>query len=187
MEHIIIGTAGHIDHGKTELIRALTGRDTDTLKEEKRRGISIDLGFTWFDLPGGNRAGVIDVPGHEKFLPNMLAGVCGMDLVLLVIAMSFVLFNADSLSQASSDYRALFGFGGLPAVTKVTLYYLRSYAVLFLLGILGATPLPRRIGARIAASRAGTVLTGVFLAAVLLVCTAYMVDGSFSPFLYFRF
>ena len=101
--------------------------------------------------------------------------------------MSFVLFNADSLSQASSDYRALFGLAGLPAVTKVTLYYLRSYTVLFLLGILGATPLPRRLGARIAASRAGTVLTGLFLAAVLLVCTAYMVDGSFSPFLYFRF
>ena len=122
------------------------------------------------------------LPGIQK-LPRWLCH----GYVLLVIAMSFVLFNADSLSQASSDYRALFGFGGLPAVTKVTLYYLRSYAVLFLLGILGATPLPRRIGARITASRAGTVLTGLFLAAVLLVCTAYMVDGSFSPFLYFRF
>ena len=104
-----------------------------------------------------------------------------------MIAMSFVLFNADSLSQAGSDYRALFGLAGLPAVTKATLYYLRSYAVLFLLGILGATPLPRRIGERIAASKAGAVLTGLFLAAVLLVSTAYMVDGSFSPFLYFRF
>ncbi|MGN0299190.1 MAG: selenocysteine-specific translation elongation factor [Lachnospiraceae bacterium] len=87
MEHLIIGTAGHIDHGKTALIKALTGRDTDTLKEEKMRGISIDLGFTYFDLPDGNRAGIIDVPGHEKFLPNMLAGVCGMDLVLLTIAL----------------------------------------------------------------------------------------------------
>jgi selenocysteine-specific elongation factor len=87
MEHIIIGTAGHIDHGKTALIKALTGRDTDTHKEEKKRGISIDLGFTYFDLPSlGKRAGIIDVPGHEKFLPNMLAGVTGMDLVLLVIA-----------------------------------------------------------------------------------------------------
>lgn len=83
---VIIGTAGHIDHGKTMLIRALTGRDTDTLKEEKQRGITIDLGFTWFDLPDGERAGIIDVPGHEKFLPNMLAGVCGMDLVLVTIA-----------------------------------------------------------------------------------------------------
>ena len=87
LEHIIIGTAGHIDHGKTAMIRALTGRDTDTLKEEKERKISIDLGFTYFDLPNGNRAGVIDVPGHEKFLQNMLAGVGGMDLVLLVIAL----------------------------------------------------------------------------------------------------
>ena len=87
MEHMIIGTAGHIDHGKTAMIKALTGRDTDTLKEEKQRKISIDLGFTYFDLPDGKRAGVIDVPGHEKFLPNMLAGVCGIDLVLLVIAL----------------------------------------------------------------------------------------------------
>ena len=64
MEHIIIGTAGHIDHGKTALIRALTGRDTDTNKEEKERGITINLGFTWFDLPNGDRAGIVDVPGH---------------------------------------------------------------------------------------------------------------------------
>ena len=87
MEHIIIGTAGHIDHGKTAMIRALTGRETDTLKEERQRKISIDLGFTYFDLPDGQRAGVIDVPGHEKFLSNMLAGAGGMDLVLLVIAL----------------------------------------------------------------------------------------------------
>lgn len=86
MSHVIIGTAGHIDHGKTALIRALTGRDTDRLEEEKRRGITIDLGFTWFDLPDGERAGIIDVPGHEKFIRNMTAGVAGMDLVLLVIA-----------------------------------------------------------------------------------------------------
>lgn len=87
MDNWIIGTAGHIDHGKTELIRALTGRNTDTLKEERERGISIDLGFTYFELPDGVRAGIIDVPGHEKFLPNMLAGVCGIDMVLLVIAL----------------------------------------------------------------------------------------------------
>lgn len=86
MKNMIIGTAGHIDHGKTALIRALTGRDTDRLEEEKRRGITIDLGFTWFDLPGGGRAGIIDVPGHERFIRNMAAGVAGMDLVLLVIA-----------------------------------------------------------------------------------------------------
>lgn len=86
MKHIIIGTAGHIDHGKTTLIKALTGRETDTLKEEKSRGISINLGFTFFDLPSGKRAGIIDVPGHEKFVKNMLAGVSGIDIVMLVIA-----------------------------------------------------------------------------------------------------
>ena len=83
---MIIGTAGHIDHGKTTLIKALTGRDTDRLKEEKARGITIDLGFTWMDLTDGERVGIIDVPGHEKFISNMTAGVVGMDLVLLVIA-----------------------------------------------------------------------------------------------------
>ena len=86
MKHIIIGTAGHIDHGKTTLIKALTGRNTDRLKEERERGISIELGFTYFDLPNGQRAGIIDVPGHEKFIKNMLAGVIGIDIVLLVIA-----------------------------------------------------------------------------------------------------
>lgn len=86
MKHIVIGTAGHIDHGKTTLIKALTGRDTDTLAEEKKRGISINLGFTYFDLPSGRRAGIVDVPGHEKFIKNMLAGVGGIDIVLLVIA-----------------------------------------------------------------------------------------------------
>lgn len=86
MNNIIIGTAGHIDHGKTTLIRALTGRNTDRWEEERRRGITIDLGFTYFDLPNGDRAGIIDVPGHEKFINNMVAGVVGMDLVLLVIS-----------------------------------------------------------------------------------------------------
>ena len=86
MKNIIIGTAGHIDHGKTTLIKALTGRNTDRWEEEQRRGITIDLGFTYFDLPGGDRAGIIDVPGHEKFINNMVAGVVGMDMVLLVIA-----------------------------------------------------------------------------------------------------
>lgn len=86
MKNIIIGTAGHIDHGKTTLIKALTGRNTDRWEEEQKRGITIDLGFTWFDLPGGDRAGIIDVPGHERFINNMAAGVVGMDMVLLVIA-----------------------------------------------------------------------------------------------------
>ncbi len=84
--HAIIGTAGHIDHGKTALIKALTGQDTDRLKEEKERGISIDLGFAYFTLPDGTRAGVIDVPGHERFIGNMLAGAHGIDLVLFTVA-----------------------------------------------------------------------------------------------------
>jgi len=83
---IVIGTAGHVDHGKTTLIKALTGFDTDRLEEEKRRGLTIDLGFAPFTLPSGRVASVVDVPGHEKFLKNMLAGVGGMDLVLLVVA-----------------------------------------------------------------------------------------------------
>ncbi len=86
VNNVIIGTAGHIDHGKTTLIKALTGRETDTLREEKDRGISINLGFTFFDLPSGKRAGIVDVPGHEKFIKNMLAGVSGIDVVLMVIA-----------------------------------------------------------------------------------------------------
>jgi selenocysteine-specific elongation factor len=86
LKHIIIGTAGHIDHGKTTLIKALTGVDADRLKEEKKRGITIELGFAHFDLPSGKRAGIIDVPGHEKFIKNMLAGIGGIDIVLLVIA-----------------------------------------------------------------------------------------------------
>ena len=86
MKNVIIGTSGHIDHGKTTLITALTGRSTDTLKEEVKRGISINLGFTYFDLPSGKRAGIIDVPGHEKFIKNMLAGASGIDICLLTVA-----------------------------------------------------------------------------------------------------
>ena len=74
MKNIIIGTAGHVDHGKTLLIRALTGIETDRLKEEETRGITIDIGFAYLDLPDGEKAGIIDVPGHEKFIKNMLAG-----------------------------------------------------------------------------------------------------------------
>jgi len=82
----VVGTAGHIDHGKTSLIKALTGQDTDRLQEEKDRGISIDLGFAHLDLPDGTRAGVVDVPGHERFIRNMLAGAHGLDLVLFTVA-----------------------------------------------------------------------------------------------------
>ncbi len=83
MREIILGTAGHVDHGKTSLIRALTGIDTDRLKEEKARGITIELGFAHLDLPCGRRIGIVDVPGHEKFVKNMVAGAAGMDLVAL--------------------------------------------------------------------------------------------------------
>lgn len=85
MKHIIIGTAGHIDHGKTTLIKSLTGINTDRLKEEQNRGISIDLGFSHFDIDE-QKFGIIDVPGHEKFLKNMLAGVAGMDFVMLIVS-----------------------------------------------------------------------------------------------------
>src|ERR1700694_5542420 len=81
-----IGTAGHVDHGKSTLVHALSGIDPDRLAEEKRRGLTIDLGFAHLDLPSGVRAGVVDVPGHARFLHNMLAGVHGMDAVLLVVA-----------------------------------------------------------------------------------------------------
>ena len=86
VEHIIIGTAGHIDHGKTSLVKALTGIDADRLPEEKQRGMTIDLGFAYIDLDGNQRVSIIDVPGHERFVKNMLAGATSIDLVLFVIA-----------------------------------------------------------------------------------------------------
>ena len=84
--HIIVGTAGHIDHGKTALIKALTGYDADRLEEEKRRGITIELGFTEFTLPDGSSVGIVDTPGHEKFVKTMVAGAMGMDMVLVVVS-----------------------------------------------------------------------------------------------------
>ena len=86
MKQIILGTAGHIDHGKTSLIKAITGTDTDRLKEEKERGITIELGFASLDLPSGQHLGIVDVPGHEKFVKNMVAGATGIDIVAMVIA-----------------------------------------------------------------------------------------------------
>src|SRR5688572_8905563 len=85
MESVVLGTAGHIDHGKTSLVKALTGIDTDRLLEEKRRGISIELGFARMEI-GDVRFGIVDVPGHERFIKNMLAGAGGIDMVLLVVA-----------------------------------------------------------------------------------------------------
>ena len=86
MKNIIVGTAGHIDHGKTALVKALTGIDADRLEEEKRRGITIDIGFAHLQLTPELRLGFVDVPGHERFVKNMLAGVGGIDLVLFVVA-----------------------------------------------------------------------------------------------------
>jgi len=86
MKHVIIGTAGHVDHGKTALVKALTGIDTDRLEEEKRRGVTIEPGFAYLDFDDGSRAGIIDVPGHERFIRNMLAGSGGVDLAMLIVA-----------------------------------------------------------------------------------------------------
>src|SRR5688572_10829303 len=86
MRPFVIGTAGHVDHGKSTLVKALTGIDPDRLAEEKARAMTIDLGFAWFTLPGGQSVSVVDVPGHERFIKNMLAGVGGLDAALLIIA-----------------------------------------------------------------------------------------------------
>lgn len=125
----------------------------------------------------------------EKWVPAMqkLPGWLRHVYVLLAVLLSFVLFNADSLSQAAGDYAGMFGLAGLPLTSHVTWYYLRSYALLFAAGIVGATPLVRQAGARLEKTNAGTALPLVQMIVLLLVCTAYLVDGSFSPFLYFRF
>ena len=86
IQPIVIGTAGHIDHGKSTLVKTLTGIDPDRLKEEQERGMTIDLGFARFSLPDGRRVGMVDVPGHERFIKNMVAGATGIDLVVLVVA-----------------------------------------------------------------------------------------------------
>ena len=107
--------------------------------------------------------------------------------VLLIVCLSFVLFNADSLSQALSDMGGMFGFAGVPLVNTESLYYLRSYGLLFLMGIVGATPIVRDTARRIGEKPWGAVLEVLLMAVLLIVCSAYLVDGSFSPFLYFRF
>ena len=116
---MIVGTAGHIDHGKTALVRALTGVDTDRLKEEKARGITIDLGFAYLPAPHGKMIGFIDVPGHEKFIHNMLAGAGGIDFVLLTVAAD------DGVMPQTREHLAivdLLGVGrGIVALTKVDL------------------------------------------------------------------
>ncbi len=125
----------------------------------------------------------------EKWLPFLqkLPGVAKHAYVLLLVCISFVLFNAQSLAQAGQDLLGMFGLAGIPLWTSETLYYLRSFFVLFLIGILGATPLMKRVGERLYGTVAGGILEPVILLALLLLSTAYLVDGSFSPFLYFRF
>jgi selenocysteine-specific elongation factor len=117
--HFIVGTAGHIDHGKTALVKALTGQDTDRLKEEKERGISIDLGFAELTLPDGKTAGVVDVPGHERFIKNMLAGAHAIDLVLFVVAADDGVMPQ---TEEHLDILHLLGVkSGIVVVTKVDL------------------------------------------------------------------
>ena len=125
----------------------------------------------------------------EKWLPGLqkLPGVLRHGYVLLAVCLSFVLFNAESLAQAGSDLAAMFGLGGLPLTSGETVYYLKSYALLFAAGFVGATPLVKGAAERLGETKAGPVLELVLMAGLLLVCTAYLVDGSFSPFLYFRF
>ncbi len=116
MGRFVIGTAGHIDHGKTALVKALTGVDTDRWEEEKRRGITIDLGFAPIDLPGRVEASIVDVPGHEGFVRNMLAGATGIDVALLVIAL-----DEGVMPQTEEHLAILELLGvrrGIPVLTK---------------------------------------------------------------------
>jgi len=128
----------------------------------------------------------------EKFVPQLqkLPNLLRRGYVLLIVMLGFVLFNATDIRQAGTDIAGLFGFAGVPLVSAETLYYLKSYAVLFVLGFIGATPLVRDTANRLANGKAGKVIAvaePLVLLLLLLVCTAYLVDGSFSPFLYFRF
>ena len=125
----------------------------------------------------------------EKWIPGLqkLPAILRHGYVLLAVVLSFVLFNGESMGQVAADFAGLFGLSGLPGVTAETLYYLRSFALLFGLGILGATPVVKNAANRICDTKAVKILEPVVMIGILLVCTAYLVDGSFSPFLYFRF
>ena len=139
-------------------------------------------GASWNFVLWGGAFGLILL--LEKWVPRLkqLPGALGHGYVLLIVTFSFVLFNASSLAQAGQDFAGLLGLAGLPAVSTASLYYLRSYAALFAVGGLGATPLPAKWAARLP-GWAEPILT----CGLLLLCTAYLVDGSFNPFLYFRF
>src|ERR687890_1504070 len=112
----VIATAGHVDHGKSALVQALTGIDPDRFAEEKRRGLTIDLGFAWLTLPSGREVGIVDVPGHERFIKNMLAGAGGVSVCLFVVAA-----NEGWMPQSSEHLSALHVLGvehGVAVVTK---------------------------------------------------------------------
>ena len=117
IQPIVVGTAGHIDHGKSTLVRTLTGIDPDRLKEEQERGMTIDLGFARFELPDGRVVGVVDVPGHERFVKNMVAGASGLDLVVLVVAAD------DGVMPQTREHLAIMTIlgleRGLVALTKI--------------------------------------------------------------------
>ncbi|SVB09395.1 uncharacterized protein METZ01_LOCUS162249, partial [marine metagenome] len=113
----VIGTAGHVDHGKSTLVKALTGIDPDRLQEEKDREMTIELGFAWLTLPSGREVSVVDVPGHERFIKNMLAGVGGIDLAMLIVAAD------ESVMPQTREHLAILDLlevkRGLVVVTKV--------------------------------------------------------------------
>src|ERR687888_510416 len=112
----VVGTAGHVDHGKSTLVEALTGMDPDRFEEEKRRGLTIDLGFAWLTLPSGREIGIVDVPGHERFIRNMLAGVGSVDAAIFVVAAD------EGWMPQSEEHLAILDLlearGGLVALTK---------------------------------------------------------------------
>src|SRR6185295_4223230 len=115
----VVGTAGHVDHGKSTLIQALTGIDPDRLAEEKARGMTIDLGFAWLKLPNGQEVSIVDVPGHERFIHNMLAGVGGIDIALLVVAAD------EGIMPQTREHLAILDLLGIDsgavAITKIDL------------------------------------------------------------------
>src|SRR5437870_8995006 len=120
-----IGTAGHVDHGKSTLVKVLTGIDPDRLAEEKERGMTIDLGFAWLKLPGGREVSIVDVPGHEAFIKNMLAGIGGIDAAMLVIAAD------EGVMPQTREHLAILDLlkvqGGVIALTKIDLLQERDW------------------------------------------------------------
>jgi len=151
---VIVGTAGHVDHGKTALVRALTGVDTDRLKEEKARGISIDLGFAYAPTPDGTVIGFVDVPGHERFIHNMLAGVSGIDYVLFVIAAD------DGVMPQTVEHLAIIDLlgveRGVVALTKIDLVppQWRAQVTADIAGLVAGTSPPAPRSSRFRASQA---------------------------------